>query len=114
MRAAQPDSSIRPLSLLSLSCQRQRLDGNLHLSKVGVLGNVDQRISIKVATIEIHPGIVAGWIFAQNAVEYGQWLEYLFPARMARISKAAQTDCSAVRPHWVRNELRAAGSDLLQ
>jgi hypothetical protein len=69
MRAPQGYPRIRLVSLLGLPGKSERLAGDLHLTKIGVLGDLYKPGSIEVTAVKIHPRIGAGWISAQNVIE---------------------------------------------
>ena len=77
--------------LLSRSGQCDKFSGNLHLWQVGALGNFGQLTALK-----IHSRVCGRRILAQNAIESNQWLQEIFPASLANVSKAANTDPDSI------------------
>jgi hypothetical protein len=68
VRTSQNDPWICRVSFPGVPREREHFCGHLHLTEIGMFSNIDKSASIQVAALQIHPGIRARRILAQNMI----------------------------------------------
>ena len=116
VRFSGPNARIVITSLASLPRQRQRFLGYLQFASITTLRDSRRTLAIDIPAFDIHCGVGAGWILAENLVERDETFQFILPRGLRYMSEDANArgDALCGLAGLTVNEAVAFGRDLLQ